>query len=146
MITMKVRHSGKWARSKMNAANYREPQKSLGREGVELPSSLLDNIKGRDILLSLCKQIGRVLKGTRGYSVNKLACQFHQLKSIKHMWDALGRCIAACLCAPVTIQELSTMLVKEWNALPQEFLSNLVASMGPHYETFIVTHGDHTLH
>ncbi|GFV64840.1 transposable element Tcb2 transposase [Trichonephila clavipes] len=51
------------------------------------------------------------------------------LNPIKHVGDALGRCIAARLHHPENTQELKQMLIEEWVLLPQEMLHQLVLSM-----------------
>ncbi|GFV55566.1 transposable element Tcb2 transposase, partial [Trichonephila clavipes] len=51
------------------------------------------------------------------------------LNPIKHLWDALGRRIAARLHHPENTQQLKQMLIKEWALLPQEMLHQLVLSM-----------------
>nr|CDJ85919.1 putative DNA-mediated transposase [Haemonchus contortus] len=66
------------------------------------------------------------------------------LNPIEHVWDALGRRIAARPNAPVTIQQLSIALKEEWNALPQELITNLVESMGSRCRACIAVRGDHT--
>ncbi|GFW00068.1 transposable element Tcb2 transposase [Trichonephila clavipes] len=51
------------------------------------------------------------------------------LNPIEHLWDALGRRIAACLHHPENTQQLKQMLIEEWALLPQEMLHQLVLSM-----------------
>ncbi|GFW70682.1 transposable element Tcb2 transposase [Trichonephila clavipes] len=51
------------------------------------------------------------------------------LNPIEHVWDALGRCIAARLHHPENNQQLKQMLIEEWAILPQEMLHQLVLSM-----------------
>ncbi|KFM66068.1 Transposable element Tcb1 transposase, partial [Stegodyphus mimosarum] len=48
---------------------------------------------------------------------------------IEHVWNALGRRIAACLHPPEDTQQLKQMLIEEWARLPQEILHQLVLSM-----------------
>ncbi|GFT58660.1 transposable element Tc3 transposase [Trichonephila clavipes] len=48
------------------------------------------------------------------------------LNPIEHVWDALGRCIAARLHHPEDTQQLKPMLIEEWALLPQEMLHQLV--------------------
>ncbi|GFX60387.1 transposable element Tc1 transposase [Trichonephila clavipes] len=48
------------------------------------------------------------------------------LNSIEHLWDALGRRIAAPLHYPENTQQLKQMLIEEWALLPQEMLHQLV--------------------
>ncbi|GFY13095.1 transposable element Tcb2 transposase [Trichonephila clavipes] len=51
------------------------------------------------------------------------------LNPIEHVWDALGRRIAARLHHPENTQQLKQMLIEEWALLPQEMLHELVLSM-----------------
>ncbi|GFV72004.1 transposable element Tc1 transposase [Trichonephila clavipes] len=51
------------------------------------------------------------------------------LNPIEHVWDTLGRCIAARLHHPENTQQLKQMLIEEWALLPQEMLHQLVLSM-----------------
>ncbi|GFU78659.1 transposable element Tcb2 transposase [Trichonephila clavipes] len=51
------------------------------------------------------------------------------LNAIEHVWDALGRRIAARLHHPENTQQLKQMLIEEWALLPQEMLHQLVLSM-----------------
>ncbi|GFV41955.1 transposable element Tc1 transposase [Trichonephila clavipes] len=51
------------------------------------------------------------------------------LNPIEHVWDALGRRIAARLHHPENTQQLKQMLIEEWALLPQEILHQLVLSM-----------------
>ncbi|GFY28693.1 transposable element Tcb2 transposase [Trichonephila clavipes] len=51
------------------------------------------------------------------------------LNPIEHVWDALGRHIAARLHHPENTQQLKQMLIEEWALLPQEMLHQLVLSM-----------------
>ncbi|GFU54492.1 transposable element Tcb2 transposase [Trichonephila clavipes] len=51
------------------------------------------------------------------------------LNPIEHVWDALGRRIAARLHHPENTQQLKQMLIEEWALLPQEMLHQLVLSI-----------------
>ncbi|GFU74999.1 transposable element Tcb2 transposase [Trichonephila clavipes] len=51
------------------------------------------------------------------------------LNPMEHVWDALGRRIAARLHHPEYTQHLKQMLIEEWAILPQEMLHQLVLSM-----------------
>ncbi|GFU66957.1 transposable element Tc3 transposase [Trichonephila clavipes] len=48
------------------------------------------------------------------------------LNPIEHVWNALGRRIAARLHHPENTQKLKQMLIEEWALLPQEMLHQLV--------------------
>ncbi|GFV80820.1 transposable element Tcb2 transposase [Trichonephila clavipes] len=51
------------------------------------------------------------------------------LNPIEHVWDTLGRRIAARLYHPENTVQLKQMLIEEWALLPQEMLHQLVLSM-----------------
>ncbi|GFU01780.1 transposable element Tc1 transposase [Trichonephila clavipes] len=51
------------------------------------------------------------------------------LNPIEHIWDALGRRIAARLHYPENTQQLKQMLIEEWALLPQEMLHQQDLSM-----------------
>ncbi|GFV42771.1 transposable element Tcb2 transposase [Trichonephila clavipes] len=61
------------------------------------------------------------------------------LNPIEHVWDALGRRIAARLHHPGNTQQLKHMLIEEWSLLPQEMLHQLVQSMRRRCEATIAT-------
>ncbi|GFT88483.1 transposable element Tcb2 transposase [Trichonephila clavipes] len=65
------------------------------------------------------------------------------LNPIDHVWDALGRRIAARLHPPENTQELKQMLIEEWALLPQEMLHQLVLSMRIRCEATIAVRGGH---
>ncbi|GFT26849.1 transposable element Tcb2 transposase [Trichonephila clavipes] len=54
---------------------------------------------------------------------------FPDLNPIEHVWDALGRRIAARFHHLENTQQLKQMLIEEWALLPQEMLHQLVLSM-----------------
>ncbi|GFW49010.1 transposable element Tcb2 transposase [Trichonephila clavipes] len=51
------------------------------------------------------------------------------LNSIEHVWDMLGRRIAARPRPPATVRDLEIALLEEWNIIPQSLIDNLIASM-----------------
>ncbi|GFV06509.1 transposable element Tcb2 transposase [Trichonephila clavipes] len=61
------------------------------------------------------------------------------LNTIEHVWDFLGRRLAA----PVTIRELRLALQDEWAAMPQQLIYTLILSMGRRCETCLAVRGDH---
>ncbi|GFT27255.1 transposable element Tc1 transposase [Trichonephila clavipes] len=61
------------------------------------------------------------------------------LNPIEHVWDFLGRRLAARTLPPVTIRELRLALQDEWAAMPQQ----LILSMGRRCETCLAVRGDH---
>ncbi|GFW73864.1 transposable element Tcb2 transposase [Trichonephila clavipes] len=65
------------------------------------------------------------------------------LKPIEHVWDFLGRRLAARTLPPVTIRELRLTLQDEWAAMPQQLIDTLILSMGRRCETCLAVRGDH---
>ncbi|GFW44646.1 transposable element Tcb2 transposase [Trichonephila clavipes] len=65
------------------------------------------------------------------------------LNPIEHVWDFLGRRLAACTLPPVTIRELRLALQDEWAAMPQQLIDTLILSMGRRCETCLAVMGDH---
>ncbi|GFX21544.1 transposable element Tcb1 transposase [Trichonephila clavipes] len=63
------------------------------------------------------------------------------LNPIEHVWDALGKRIAARLHHPENTQQLKQMLIDEWVLLPQEMLHQLVLSMRRRCEATIAMKG-----
>ncbi|GFV33398.1 transposable element Tc3 transposase [Trichonephila clavipes] len=59
------------------------------------------------------------------------------LNSIEHVWDFLGRRLAARTLPPVTIRELRLALQDEWAAMPQQLIDTLILSMARRCETFL---------
>ncbi|GFV71499.1 transposable element Tcb1 transposase [Trichonephila clavipes] len=52
------------------------------------------------------------------------------LHPIEHVWDFLGRRLAARTLSPVTIRELRLALQDEWATMPQQLIDTLILSMG----------------
>ncbi|GFT63038.1 transposable element Tc3 transposase [Trichonephila clavipes] len=65
------------------------------------------------------------------------------LNPIEHVWDFLGRRLAARTLPPVTILELRLALQDEWAAMPQQLIDTLILSMGKRCETCLAVRGDH---
>ncbi|GFW52227.1 transposable element Tcb2 transposase [Trichonephila clavipes] len=65
------------------------------------------------------------------------------LNPIEHVWDFLGRCLAARTLPPVTIRELRLALQEEWAAMPQQLIDTLILSTGRRCETCLAVRGDH---
>ncbi|GFT47136.1 hypothetical protein TNCV_3747821 [Trichonephila clavipes] len=65
------------------------------------------------------------------------------LNPIEHVWDFLGRRLAARTLPPVTIRELRLALQDEWAAMPQQLIDTLILSMGRRCETCLAVGGDH---
>ncbi|GFW32497.1 transposable element Tcb2 transposase [Trichonephila clavipes] len=65
------------------------------------------------------------------------------LNPIEHVWDFLGRCLAARTLPLVTIRELRLALQDEWAAMLQQLIDTLILSMGRRCETCLAVRGDH---
>ncbi|GFX46836.1 transposable element Tcb2 transposase [Trichonephila clavipes] len=65
------------------------------------------------------------------------------LNTIEHVWDFLGRRVAARTLPPVTFLELRLALQDEWAAMPQQLIDTLILSMGRRCETCLAVRGDH---
>ncbi|GFV78296.1 transposable element Tcb2 transposase [Trichonephila clavipes] len=63
------------------------------------------------------------------------------LYPIEHVWDFLGRRLAARTLPPVTIRELRLALQDEWAAMPQQLIDTLILSMGRRCETCLELFG-----
>ncbi|GFV22627.1 transposable element Tcb2 transposase [Trichonephila clavipes] len=63
------------------------------------------------------------------------------LNPIEHVWDFLGRRLAARTLPPVTIRELRLALQDEWAAMPQQLIDTLILSMGRRCETCLAVRG-----
>ncbi|GFV18234.1 transposable element Tcb2 transposase [Trichonephila clavipes] len=69
--------------------------------------------------------------------------RYPDLNPIEHVWDFLGRRLAARTLPPVTIRELRLVLQDEWAAMPQQLIDTLILSMGRRCETCLAVRGDH---
>ncbi|GFW39722.1 transposable element Tcb2 transposase [Trichonephila clavipes] len=65
------------------------------------------------------------------------------LNPIEHVWDFLGRRLAARTLPPVTIRELRLALEDEWAAMPQQLIDTLILSISGRCETCLAVRGDH---
>ncbi|GFX50934.1 transposable element Tcb2 transposase [Trichonephila clavipes] len=65
------------------------------------------------------------------------------LNPIEHVWDFLGRRLAARTLPPVTIRELRLSRQDEWAAMPQQLIDTLILSKGRRCETCLAVRGDH---
>ncbi|GFW86469.1 transposable element Tcb2 transposase [Trichonephila clavipes] len=68
------------------------------------------------------------------------------LSPLEHVWDFLGRRLAARTLPPVTIRELRLALQDEWAAMPQHLIDSLILSMGRRCETCQAVRGGHILY
>jgi transposase len=63
------------------------------------------------------------------------------LNPIEHLWDNLGRRVRRSPVPPLTLQELSNLLIAEWQLIPQEYIQNLISSLPRRMEACITTRG-----
>ncbi|GFV31315.1 transposable element Tcb2 transposase [Trichonephila clavipes] len=61
-----------------------------------------------------------------------------------HVWDILGRRIAARQRPPATVRDLEIALLEEWNSIPQSLIDKLIASMANRCAAVSAVRGDHT--
>ncbi|GFV73105.1 transposable element Tcb2 transposase [Trichonephila clavipes] len=66
------------------------------------------------------------------------------LNPIKHLWDMLGRRIAARQPPPICLPELRRSLLNEWCNIPQDQINNLILSMPRLCKACIASSGRHT--
>ncbi|GFX50858.1 transposable element Tcb2 transposase [Trichonephila clavipes] len=65
------------------------------------------------------------------------------LNPIEHVWNFLGRRLAARTLPPVTVRELRLALQDEWAAMPQQLIDTLILNMSRRCETCLAVRGDH---
>ena len=66
------------------------------------------------------------------------------LNPIEHVWDMLGRYIAALCPPPNSLPELKTALLHSWESLSVELIKTLIESMKNHSEACAAAKGGHT--
>ncbi|GFS61081.1 transposable element Tcb1 transposase [Trichonephila clavipes] len=66
------------------------------------------------------------------------------LNPIEHVWDMLGRRIAACQPPPTCLPELRWALLNEWCNILQDQIDNLILSMPGRCKACIASFGRHT--
>ncbi|GFT35483.1 transposable element Tc1 transposase [Trichonephila clavipes] len=66
------------------------------------------------------------------------------LNPIEHVWDMLGRRIAAHQPPPTCLPELRRALLDEWCNIPQDQIDNLILNMPRHCKACIASSGRHT--
>lgn len=64
--------------------------------------------------------------------------------SIRHLWDALGRRVAALNSPPQTPNMLTTLLLEQWLVLPSELLDCIIDNTTHRCMGCIASRGDHT--
>jgi transposase len=66
------------------------------------------------------------------------------MSPIEHVWDMLDKRVKARIPAPQTTQALQTMLLEEWDNLPQELIDNSIRSMPSRMIALIRARGGNT--
>ncbi|GFY23193.1 transposable element Tcb1 transposase [Trichonephila clavipes] len=66
------------------------------------------------------------------------------LNPIEHVWDILGRRIAARPRPHATVRDLEIALLEKWNSIPQSLIDNLIASMANRCAAVLSVRRDHT--
>ncbi|GFX02711.1 DDE_3 domain-containing protein [Trichonephila clavipes] len=66
------------------------------------------------------------------------------LNPIEHVWDMLGRRIAAHQVPPTCLPELRRALLDEWYNIPQDQIDNLIPSILRRCKACIASFGRHT--
>ncbi|GFV63615.1 transposable element Tc3 transposase [Trichonephila clavipes] len=66
------------------------------------------------------------------------------LNPTEHVWDMLGRRIAACRPPPTCLTELRRALLDEWYDILQDHIDNLILSMPRCCKACIASSGRHT--
>ncbi|KFM61440.1 Transposable element Tcb1 transposase, partial [Stegodyphus mimosarum] len=68
------------------------------------------------------------------------------LNTVEHVWDMLGRRVAAHQPPPTCLPELRRALLFEWCNIPQDQIDNLILSMPRHCTDYITASGRHTMY
>ncbi|GFS88459.1 DDE_3 domain-containing protein [Trichonephila clavipes] len=79
-----------------------------------------------------------------GYQPYGLASISPDLNPIEHVWDMLGRRIAACQSPRTCLPELRRALLDEWCNIPLDEIDNLILSMPRRYKACIASFRRHT--
>ncbi|GFU74401.1 transposable element Tcb1 transposase [Trichonephila clavipes] len=66
------------------------------------------------------------------------------LNPIEHVWDMLGRRIAARQLPPTCLPEVRSVLLDEWYNIPQDQIDNWILSMPRRCRASIASSGRHT--
>ncbi|GFX26358.1 transposable element Tcb2 transposase [Trichonephila clavipes] len=78
--------------------------------------------------------------------INRMDCLVYSpdLNPIEHVWDMLGRRIAARQFPSTCLPELRKALLDEWCNIPQDQIDNLILSMPRHCKAYIASSRRHT--
>ncbi|GFU34690.1 transposable element Tcb2 transposase [Trichonephila clavipes] len=66
------------------------------------------------------------------------------LNPIEHVWNMIGRQIAALSHPPSSVTELKRALQEAWNRFSPQLIHHLIASMANHWTACLAVRGDHT--
>ncbi|GFW38118.1 uncharacterized protein TNCV_601941 [Trichonephila clavipes] len=87
-----------------------------------------------------------LLRGVSGgsrFGTNGMASSISDLNPIEHLWDYLGREVAALNPPPRSLHELKQGLLCVWSSLPIPVSDNLINSMGNRCRQCIQVRGGH---
>ncbi|GFV97132.1 transposable element Tcb1 transposase [Trichonephila clavipes] len=110
-------------------------------EGRSVTSVAAEFGIAHSIVSRLWRQFQTTGTAIRGFSSGRPRSP--DLNPIEHVWDFLGRRLAAGTLPPVTIRELRLALQDEWAAMPQQLIDTIILSMGRRCETYLAVRGDH---
>lgn len=66
------------------------------------------------------------------------------INPIEHVWDALGRKVRSRVPAPANLQQLSEVLIEEWQQIDQAYIQNLIEGMPRRIAAVIRARGGNT--
>ncbi len=66
------------------------------------------------------------------------------LNPMEHMWDQLGRKVRLKVTDETTLTDLTSIVVEEWNAIPEQYVTRLVSSMRRRCQAVVSAYGSPT--
>jgi transposase len=66
------------------------------------------------------------------------------LNPIEHLWDNLVRRVRRSPVLSLTLQELSNLLIAQWQLIPQEYIQNLISTLPRRMEACITARSGNT--
>ncbi|GFU37670.1 transposable element Tcb2 transposase [Trichonephila clavipes] len=79
-------------------------------------------------------------------TIQRMECPAYSpdMNPIEHVWDRLGRRIAARPRPSATVRDLEIALLEECNSIPQRLIDNHIATMANKCAAVLAVRGDHT--